>query len=516
MQSTCGLSIAASTRSVGLRSSEVCSDATTQSSSASTSSGTSTTPLAVMFASTPRSTRNGSSRALTAVDLAPLLLDPPVAKVVRVIGEAEELVARARRPRSAISSIVALPSADQVEWQCISPRRSPSSTSRGSVPARAASSSPPFSRSSGRDEAVAEEGVQRLLVAERVHLARLDDGDAVLGDREPAPLSLLAQRDVVLLRAGEVLQQVAVALRRHDAEVEPEALLADHGRLRVAVGDDLEHPGQPDEVRGQRGGVGRGRDHVEIAERLATPARAARLGDVDRGRVRPERLDDLADDRKALAEQPAAGLLRALPLGERLRGSSPRSSRRVPASVRSRSCSAASFSSASVVTPSSRQIRAAVFGPRPGSRMNADDLARAPGRAASRAPPCRPSRRPRRSSPRSSCRCRAAPWPCPRAPAPPRTRPCRGSAWRRGGRRATRNDCSPRISDRSASRSSCRPDRRSGGAPRPSPIIRAARMGKIGRCARSSASRPTTSARTSSRWCGRSASSSTRRATACS
>ena len=41
-----------------------------------------------------------------------------------------------------------------------------------------------------------------------------------------------------------------------------------------------------------------------------------------------------------------------------------------PASERSRSCSAASFSSASVVTPSSFQIRRAVFGPRPGSRMN--------------------------------------------------------------------------------------------------------------------------------------------------
>ena len=42
----------------------------------------------------------------------------------------------------------------------------------------------------------------------------------------------------------------------------------------------------------------------------------------------------------------------------------------MPESVRSCSPSAAAFSSASVVTPSSRQIRAAVFGPSPGSRMN--------------------------------------------------------------------------------------------------------------------------------------------------
>ncbi len=38
--------------------------------------------------------------------------------------------------------------------------------------------------------------------------------------------------------------------------------------------------------------------------------------------------------------------------------------------MRTLPCSAASFSSASVVTPSSRQMRAVVFGPSPGRRMN--------------------------------------------------------------------------------------------------------------------------------------------------
>ena len=42
-----------------------------------------------------------------------------------------------------------------------------------------------------------------------------------------------------------------------------------------------------------------------------------------------------------------------------------------PVSVRSRSCSAAARSSATVVIPSSCQIRRAVFGPRPGRCMNA-------------------------------------------------------------------------------------------------------------------------------------------------
>ena len=76
-----------------------------------------------------------------------------------------------------------------------------------------------------------------------------------------------------------------------------------------------------------------------------------------------------------------------------------------PGSVRTRCCSAASLSPSSVVTPSSRQIRAAVFGPSPGSRRNCVDLVGHLG------PPLLERRhvarlgRPRRSSPRSSRRC---------------------------------------------------------------------------------------------------------------
>ena len=43
---------------------------------------------------------------------------------------------------------------------------------------------------------------------------------------KPAALRVLAQRDVVVLRAGEVLEQAAEALGRDDAEVEAEPLLA--------------------------------------------------------------------------------------------------------------------------------------------------------------------------------------------------------------------------------------------------------------------------------------------------
>ncbi len=169
-----------------------------------------------------------------------------------------------------------------------------------------------------RDEGVAEERIQLLLAPEGVHFARLDDGDTVLGDGEPATLRLLAHGDVVLLRAGEVLEQVAVALGRDDAEVEAKPLLGDHRGLGVAVGDDLEHPRKRHEVPGQRRRIGGGGDHVEVAERLLAPPHAAGLGHVHGSGVRPQRLHHLADDRQSGAEQAAPRLGRALALFERL------------------------------------------------------------------------------------------------------------------------------------------------------------------------------------------------------
>ena len=61
-----------------------------------------------------------------------------------------------------------------------------------------------------RNERIVEPFVQLLLAARGEDFARLDLGDAVLGDREPTAHRVLAQREVVLLRAGEVLEQVPV------------------------------------------------------------------------------------------------------------------------------------------------------------------------------------------------------------------------------------------------------------------------------------------------------------------
>ena len=70
-----------------------------------------------------------------------------------------------------------------------------------------------------RDPAVAEELVELLLGRGGEDLVRLGVLHAVPRWRA-ARDRLLPHRDVVSLRAREVLQQVPVALRRHDAEVE--------------------------------------------------------------------------------------------------------------------------------------------------------------------------------------------------------------------------------------------------------------------------------------------------------
>jgi hypothetical protein len=52
----------------------------------------------------------------------------------------------------------------------------------------------------------------------------------------------------VVLRAGEVLEEVAERLRRHDAQVEAEAVARDDRRLRVALRRDVDDPLQAREV----------------------------------------------------------------------------------------------------------------------------------------------------------------------------------------------------------------------------------------------------------------------------
>ena len=62
----------------------------------------------------------------------------------------------------------------------------------------------------GRDELVAELFVHLRLVGERQLFARLDHRDGVLRDGQALLHRTLAQGHVVVLRAGEVLQQIPV------------------------------------------------------------------------------------------------------------------------------------------------------------------------------------------------------------------------------------------------------------------------------------------------------------------
>ena len=120
----------------------------------------------------------------------------------------------------------------------------------------------------------------------------------------------------MILRTGEVLQEVAVRLRWNDAQVEPEALIREHRRLRRAVRHDLDDPREPREVRRQRLRVGRGGDDVEVPERLFAPPCAAGFRHLDRRRVSAQDRDDGEERSQAVSEQaPIRRLL--LLLGER-------------------------------------------------------------------------------------------------------------------------------------------------------------------------------------------------------
>ena len=150
----------------------------------------------------------------------------------------------------------------------------------------------------------------------------------------------------------------------------------------------------------------------------------------------------------------------------------------------------------------------AVFRPTPGRRRKSTTPL---GHAlpASRGPGSRPARRPRAPSPRSACRSREAPSHGRRAPARRR-----GSASPDpGGRSAVGDDLERLLAE---DLRDVREEVELVGELRvPGQRLRHAAM--IGTCrAPSSASRRTTSARTSSRWWGRSATSWTPRATACS
>ena len=171
-----------------------------------------------------------------------------------------------------------------------------------------------------RDRLVAEVAVDLVLVRRAEDLAALHVLDAPFRDAHAAPLGVLAHAHVVALRAGEVLQQVAVALGRHDAQVELHAVVGQDRGLGRAVAEHLGDERLLDQPRRQRGPVGRGGDHVHVAHRLGAPPQRARLVGPLAGRVRAQRLEHGARELERLIEAEGA-LARGracLELGEQL------------------------------------------------------------------------------------------------------------------------------------------------------------------------------------------------------
>ena len=156
-----------------------------------------------------------------------------------------------------------------------------------------------------RRGAVAEVRVELVLALVRDTSAGLDSRDSVLRDRQPAPLRVLAKRDVVVLRAREVLEDVPVALRRHDTQVEAKGIVRNDRRLRVTARHDLGNPVAGAKRVDQRCRVARSRDEVEVAHGLAAAADASGLRDGDRCRMRLQLGDDTTHSRQRHGEEAA-------------------------------------------------------------------------------------------------------------------------------------------------------------------------------------------------------------------
>ena len=239
----------------------------------------------------------------------------------------------------------------------------------------------------------------------------------------------------MVLRAREVLEHVAVALGRHDAEVEAESVVSDDGRLRVATREHLGHPVAGTERRDERGGVARRRDDVGVLHRLPSPANAARLRDGERRRVSGESVDHPSHRRKRPREQvPFLGSVADAGL-ERLQdlllapcahpGELPE-----PALLR-RGLQAVERRDAELHPDARCRLRADT---RAGAGSRRPRRERARGVSSARA--SRRPRRPRRPCSRSSCRSRGAPSPCRRARAPRSAAATPGSGPRPSGRRS--------------------------------------------------------------------------------
>ena len=128
---------------------------------------------------------------------------------------------------------------------------------------------------------------------------------AVLGDVQAAPHREVAQRNVVILGSGEVLEHVAELVGLDDPEVDVHARVRpDPDRVGPGVRRGLDLWQRSRRLR-QRAGVGGGRDDVEVLDALGHATRRAGELGVDGRRMRSDLLEQLLADRQRAVQHDA-------------------------------------------------------------------------------------------------------------------------------------------------------------------------------------------------------------------
>ena len=286
----------------------------------------------------------------------------------RVLGDRDVLVAAARAPPRAISSTRRVPvgerrvhvevAADVVELDQLRQAALARRLELAAVLAQL-----------GRDELHAEPLVDLLLGRVGDGLAALVVGDPVLAHVQAAPHRLGAQRLVVPAGAGEVLEQVAEGLLRHDPQVDGQAGVGDRLGARLAGGRH-----RVERVRARRR-PRRARRGRSTRRRCRGPSRCPPAA----GRCRPARRGCAAGWSRSAAtsSSPTASAfessMRAFgrPSAPAASAASTFSSAFLPkpGTSFSRPSSAAWRRSSSELTPSSSCSSFARLGPRPGMRV---------------------------------------------------------------------------------------------------------------------------------------------------
>ena len=121
-------------------------------------------------------------------------------------------------------------------------------------------------------------GVEGGFVGEVFHLPGLDVGDSVFVQGQPHAVGEVAQADVVLLAAGEVLQHRADGIGLAGAEVNLESRLDNHARLARAVDQHFAHLGKTGQAAAQFFGPRSDGHQVNVADGFLPTAQAARRG----------------------------------------------------------------------------------------------------------------------------------------------------------------------------------------------------------------------------------------------